>query len=190
MATTCAARVADRKRLERCLAPDPGLERGDDEIPVDPGTHRIVFAADGAAPISVTVVVREGEKRRRVDAAAAASARPAGGGVHHTLGVAVGSVGLAGLVLGATFAVLAKSTDTRALTEECGGDPHACSAAGARDGATAQGQARVATVGVVGGVALLAAGAAIYLTAPGERRLSIGPMAGAGSAGLTLKGAF
>jgi hypothetical protein len=160
------------------------------EIPVDPGIHRIVLAADSASPISVTVVVREGEKRRRVEAPAPAPARPGGRDVHHPLGVAVGAVGLAGLVLGGVFAALAKSTDADALRDECGGDPHACSAAGARDGATAHAQARLATVGLVGGGGLLAAGAAIYLTGPGERRLAIGPAAGAGSAGLTLKGVF
>ncbi len=159
-------------------------------IPVDPGVHQLVFESEGSAATSVTVVVREGETSRRIDAPVAAPSRPGRADLHHPLGVAVGSVGLAGLALGGMFAALAKSTDAHALSGECGGDPHACSAAGARDGVTAQGQARVATIALIGGGTLLGAGAVIYLTAPGERRLSLGPAVGAGRAGLTLKGDF
>jgi hypothetical protein len=106
------------------------------------------------------------------------------------VGLVVGGVGLAGLALGGIFAALAKSTDAHALSDECGGDPNTCSAAGARDGDRAHAQARAATVALVGGGALLGAGTVIYFTAPGGHRALFGATGGAGRASLSLGGDF
>jgi hypothetical protein len=164
-------------------------------IPVDPGAHRLVFESDGQASAPVTVVAREGEKQRHVGATFATplrsdGLRSDGRDLHHALGLAVGGVGLAGLVLGGMFAAFAKSTDSSALSGECGGDSNACSAAGVRDGHTAHAQALASTIALVGGTLFLGAGAVIYFTAPGGARASVGTAVGAGKAGLTLNGSF
>ncbi len=159
-------------------------------IPVDPGVHRFVFESDGHAAKRMTVVVHEGEKERLVHAVLAASAPAGDGNLQRPLGLLIGGVGLTGLAVGGLFAALAKSTYGHALSGECGGDPNACSAAGESDGRSAQAQARVSTIALVGGGVLIATGAVIYLTAPGDGRVSLGPAVGAGSAGLRLGGAF
>jgi len=159
-------------------------------IPVDPGTHEVVFEANGYAPATVTVVVREGEKNHRVELPELTPRRADGRGMQRPAGLVIGGVGLAGLALGGIFAALAKSTDSHALNDECGGNPGACSAAGAQDGERAHAQATASTVALVGGGVLLGAGALIYFTAPGAHRASVGTMGGAGRAGLSLRGEF
>jgi hypothetical protein len=159
-------------------------------IPVDPGAHRLVFESDGEASAPVTVVAREGDKQRHVEAVFATPLRSDGRDLHHALGLTVGGVGLAGLVLGGMFAAFAKSTDASALSDECGGNSSACSAAGVRDGHTAHAQALASTLALVGGTLFLGAGAVIYFTAPGVARASVGTTVGAGKAGLSLNGSF
>jgi len=56
----------------------PFLERLDGRAkPVDPGPHTLRFEMSGADPIETSVVVREGEKMRVVDAAFTTRTRPA-----------------------------------------------------------------------------------------------------------------
>lgn len=181
----------DRERVMISLDGHPiaaGAAAG--PIAVDPGAHAVVFEWEGGALQTATVVVREGEKDHRVDLPPPAPSRPEGGSVQRPVGLVVGGVGLAGLALGGVFAALAKSTDAHALSDECGGNPTTCSAAGARDGARAHAQARAATIALVGGGVLLGAGAVIYFTAPGGHRASLGATGGAGRASLSLGGVF
>ncbi len=135
-------------------------------IPIDPGVHRLLFESQGREPKYLTVVVREGQKNLRIRAVLDTRLSATRESVQRPLGLAIGGVGLAGLALGGMFAVLAKSTYAHALGGECGGDTNGCSAAGESDGRSAQAQARVSTIALVGGGAFLAAGAAIYFTAP------------------------
>ena len=86
-------------------------------IPVDPGAHQIVFESGGRASDPLTIVVREGEKDRRVEVPTPSPERM---DLQRPLGIAIGGVGLAGLVLGSLFAALAKSTDAHALSDESG----------------------------------------------------------------------
>jgi hypothetical protein len=159
-------------------------------IAVDPGAHEVVFDWAGHAPQTDTVVVREGEKDHRVDLPPPAPSHSEAGSVQRPVGLVVGGVGLAGLAVGGVLAALAKSTDARALGDECGGDSNTCSAAGVRDGDRAHAQARSATIALVGGGVLLGAGAVIYFMAPGGHRASFGATGGAGRAGLSLSGDF
>jgi hypothetical protein len=159
-------------------------------IPVDPGIHRLVFESDGRPALPLMVVVREGEKDRHIHAVLAARAPVGEGNLQHPLGLVVGGLGLAGLAIGGLFAALAKSTYDHALSGECGGNQNACSASGESDGRSAQAQARMSTIALIGGGVLLGAGAMIYLTAPGEGRVSLGPAVGTSRAGLSLNGAF
>jgi|CZKU01.1.fsa_nt_gi hypothetical protein len=158
-------------------------------ISVDPGAHQVVFESEGHAPQSMTVVVREGDKSRLVVLEPPAPVT-AGAGPQRPLGLVIGGVGLAGLALGGVFAALAKSTDARALSDECGGNANTCTAAGVEDGNRAHTQARLSGIALVGGGLLLGTGALIYFTAPGGHRVSLGTTAGAGRAGLSLNGEF
>jgi hypothetical protein len=156
-------------------------------IPVDPGAHQIVFESDGHTSETLTIVVREGEKDRLVTVPAASPERL---DFQRPVGLVIGGVGLASLVLGSIFAALAKSTDAHALSDECGGNPNACSPAGVRDGERAHAQAQASTLALIGGGVLLSAGAVVYFTAPRGHRVSLGASGGAGRAGLSLSGAF
>jgi hypothetical protein len=169
----------DGQAIARSTAPAP--------IPVDPGVHHIAYESDDHATESVTVVVQEGEKDHHVTIPPA----PAPGGerpLQRPLGLGVGALGLAGVALGGILAALAKSTDAHALSDECGGDPGACSPAGVRDGERAHAQARASTIALIGGGVFLGAGALIYFTAPGGHRVAFGATGGAGHASLTLGG--
>jgi hypothetical protein len=159
-------------------------------IAVDPGVHEVAYEWAGHAPQTGTVVVREGEKDHRVELSPPGPSPTEEGRVQRPVGLVVGGVGLAGLALGGIFAALAKSTDTQALSDKCGGNPSACSAAGAREGDRAHAEARAATVALVGGGVLLGAGAVIYFTAPGGHRASFGATGGAGRANLSFGGDF
>jgi hypothetical protein len=183
-----------RTRLEVCVAPQcPGPVRDDcvawlhavDEAirttvvdaKVDPGVHPVAHESDDPGTRSVTVP----------------PASPAPGGerrLQRPLGLGVGALGLAGIALGGILAALAKSTDAHALSDECGGDPGACSPTGVRDGERAHAQARASTIALVGGGVFLGAGALIYFTAPGGHHVALGVTGGAGRASLTLGGAL
>jgi hypothetical protein len=166
-------------------------------IPVDPGKHRLIFEASGFHRNAVLVVVREGERGRRVrvvlkpDAPAAppeASPAPVfDPGTRRTVGLVSGAAGVVGVALGAVFAVVSKSTYDHALQSECGGDPSHCSLQGTRDGQTAYGQATLATVGLTLGGALLAGGALLYFTAPHENGVAISGSVANGGGGLALR---
>ncbi len=157
-------------------------------FPVDPGVHRLVFESDDGAATPLTVVVREGEKERHVHASLSDRTPAGGGNLQQPLGLVLGGVGLAGLALGGVFAALAKYD--HALGGECGGDLGTCSAAGGSDGRSAQTQATVSTIALIGGGVLLGTGAVIYFTAPGNGQVSLGPAVGGGRAGLSLNGTF
>lgn len=160
-------------------------------ISVDPGVHRLVFASDDRVPATLTIVVREGEKDRRVELVVpAASFHAAKDSPQRPVGLVIGGVGLAGLAMGGIFAVLAKTTDAHALADECGGNASTCSIAGIEDGNRAHAEARTSTIALIGGGLLLGTGALIYFTAPGGHLVSLGGSAGADHAGLTLNGEF
>jgi hypothetical protein len=159
-------------------------------IAVDPGVHHIAFEPDGHGAESVTVVVQEGEKDHRVVIPAVSPSPTGVQRLQRPLGLGVGALGLAGVALGGILAALAKSTDAHALSDECGGDPGACSPTGVRDGERAHAQARASTIAFVGGGVLLGAGAVIYFTAPGAHGVAFGAAGGADHASLTLGGNF
>jgi hypothetical protein len=166
-------------------------------VVLDPGEHRLVFEAEGLGTAQDTVVLREGERGRRVRIVfhSGAPGREGEGmpakEENHTqraFGISLGAAGIAGIIIGAVFAVVAKSTYDNAVQSECGGDPNRCSAQGAQDGRTAHSQATVSTVAFAGGAALVAGGAALYFTAPSSGDVSVGPAVGSGGAGLALHG--
>jgi hypothetical protein len=176
-------------------------------IDLDPGPHRLLFHADGRA-LRRDIVAHEGDKDRRVEvtfgappAPAAALAPPppappesassAPGSTQRWVGIGLGVAGAVSVVTGAILGVVAKSTYDQAFGVECGHDPNHCTPQGASDGDTANAQATASTATFIAGGALLAAGAALYFTAPGRARaVALAPSVGDGGAGLTLRGAW
>jgi hypothetical protein len=167
-------------------------------IEVDPGEHRFIFDAQGFKKKSDTVVVREGERNRSlrvvlesIATQPVALALGSDGGVRRALGITMGATGAAGIVLGAIFGLVAKSTYNHALSE-CGGEPNTCAGLagvqGLQDRQTAGGQAAFATVDFVVGAALLAGGAALYFTAPGEGGVAVAGTVSNGGGGLAVRG--
>jgi hypothetical protein len=116
------ATAPDGKDLTRVRVTVDGkplaTELGARALPVDPGAHKLRFESDEHGAIDLDVVVREGEKNRRIVAAftAKATVAPSPGpsssvASNSDEGLPVGfwvlgGVGLAGVAAGATFEVL------------------------------------------------------------------------------------
>ena len=179
-------------------------------IALDPGEHHFAFDAEGRTRVERTLLVQEGEKDRheRIVLAALSVAPPAPGSegapvavgpsagsegrTQRIAGIAVGSAGAVGVVLGSVFGIIAKSTYDHALTTECNRNPSACDPKqnGPADGRTASGQATVSTVAFVAGGLLIGGGALLYFTAPRGPAVIVAPTAGVGAAGLAATGTW
>ncbi len=180
-------------------------------IAVNPGPHRFVFESPGRVKQERSLIVRESEKDRRervvlVNETAAPApvaspvpeiqqavpvethaTGPAEGTTQRTAGLVVGGVGVAGLVVGAVFGIVAKSTYNDAL-KDCPGGTNACTPDGVSGGSNAHSQAAVSTVGFIAGGALAAAGIVLYFTAP--HGVAVTPSVGMNSAGVGLSGSW
>jgi hypothetical protein len=157
-------------------------------IAMDPGPHVLRFAREGAAPIELHVVVREGEKNRLVAVTfPAPTDRPDGGepGPSRPTPVVVYVLAGVGIVSLAAFGYLAIHGQSK--YSEC--DPHGCSP-GTVDGLTVDRYLAFAALGV--GVATLGAAAYLWVTRPARApqglALALAPVPGGG--GLWVKGAF
>lgn len=113
------------------------------------------------------------------------------------MGLVVGGVGVAGLVVGGVFGIVSKSTYDKAVTNDCHGTTNACSPGGVSSGSTAHAQAAVSTVAFIAGGALAAAGLVLYFTAPhaaadtkAAHTWAVTPAVGMNSAGLGLTGSW
>ena len=101
-------------------------------------------------------------------------------------GIVVGSVGVAGLVVGGIFGGLAASSYGTA-SNECPGHTN-CNSQAMNDRSSASSLATVSTVGVIAGGALLVAGVTVFLTAPKHSVATVGLEVRPG--GLALTGGF
>jgi Ca2+/Na+ antiporter len=109
-----------------------------------------------------------------------------------TVGIAMGATGAAAVVVGGVFGVIAKLTYEHAKSM-CGvTSPHParCPPSAIQDRQTVSTDATVATIAMVGGGVLLAAGAVLYITAPKGTEVAIGPTGANGGGGLSLKGCW
>jgi hypothetical protein len=185
----------------------------------DPGLHTFGFDAPGFEPLTKTFVLKETEKGRRervvlLRAAKVASAVPSTGagvanlpetppggeppsglGAQRWLGIVAGGVGLAGIATGAVFGLMA-SSEWNAQQSACG----SASNCPDHDGAVSH-HANMTTDGTIstwtfiGGGALVAGGALLFLTAPrrpapASSALVVTPAAGPRSVSLALTGSF
>jgi hypothetical protein len=164
-------------------------------VQVDPGEHRFVFEGDGLPATEKIVVAHEGDRSRHVNVVLGAPASNAVAEQKESLfspnrrriaGIGLAAAGGIGLVVGAIFGFMAKSTYDRAWTE-CGEDPRGCSAQGVHDGQTAHSQATVSTASFVAGVLLAGGGAALYFTAPKVGAVALGPTFGVDGPQLRIR---
>jgi hypothetical protein len=178
-------------------------------LPVDRGEHTFVFEADGEAPVTLTVVVREGEKSRRVSVTLGAVVDRGGedrGGGHggdgtdkptthggapaqRTLGLVAGGAGALGLGIGTIFGILAASKWS-ATRNDCAG-PDSCPSytQAVADHGTTVSDGTIATIALLAGGGLLATGAALFFTAP-STSADRAPTVGLGLGTLTVRGHF
>jgi len=176
-------------------------------IPMDPGPHVVEAAAAGrlAWKTTITIEAKPGMTTLRVPGLAEAPPEDkgvAGGaspwGAQRVAGVAVGSVGLVGVVVGSIFGAvtLGKSSSSRA---HCNAAITVCDATGfdLQRGARTTAYAADGALGI-GGAALVT-GVVVFLTAPSASAtraptagswVTVGPVIGAGLTGVRLQGAW
>jgi hypothetical protein len=97
-------------------------------------------------------------------------------------------VGIAGIVVGSVFGLVAHSTYDGAKAD-CLSVPDDCSNSAVDKSNTAHAQAAVSTVAFVAGGVLAATGVVLYLSAP-HATVAIRPIVGFRSAGLGVGGGF
>jgi hypothetical protein len=179
-------------------------------LPVDPGPHEVSARAPGRTPVSVKATVA-GDAARvtvAVPALVAASETPpalappsapaqsdtAGGGSSRTAVRAIALVGaglgVVGLGIGTAFALDANAKKGDYQQRESGGTCDAECVSLSKD---AVGAATASTIAFVAGGALVAAGAVLWLTAPGggdARGVAVAPILGPRGMGAGVTGSF
>jgi hypothetical protein len=177
-------------------APTPVATRLDGRaIDVDPGEHRFTFTTPGGDRVVVTSVVVEAEHAQKVvgtigampgvtggaggdEAHAAATSSPL-----RTFGFVVGGLGVASLVTGAVFGIVAMAS--KGSSCDATGQ---CSPAGTVSKLTTE--ANVSTATLVAGGVLAAAGLTMVILGSPQRSKSASAWIVPSPGGVTLQGAF
>lgn len=134
---------------------------------VDPGEHTFTVVAPDGTKVRRAAIVVEGQKGQRVALilAATPSAPPEDAGrSRRLLGLVVGSIGLAGVVVGGIFGGLAFSSWSSA-NRDCPSHM-GCTSQAIRERGNAVTFSTVSDVGLIAGGVVLAGGITLYLTAP------------------------
>ncbi len=181
-------------------------------VSLDPGSHAFVFERTGQPPIEKTLILREGEKDRRevvvigpppppppVPAPPVVAPPPApipsSWTPRRTISLVVGVVGVAGVAVGSVFGGYAISAQSREKSDcgSAGSCPHFTQAS--EDYDKANQNATASTFAIGAGLALVAAGVVLWVTAPPQHRLAAGapslallPTVSPGGGGLVLAG--
>lgn len=150
---------------------------------LDPGEHEFRFEAAGQEPIDQRFFLNEGERGRRehivIGAAKARSPSEVGSVTEGARGapplrstaLALGGVGVAGLIAGGVLGVLSMSAH-QAYLQHCGASigapPGQCTAQGVSGESDAATKGTLATAFLVGGGAATVAAATWYLLLPGN----------------------
>lgn len=195
-------------------APVAALDFGR-RLPVDPGLIVIEATAPGHRPFRIEVEVSGEKVAREVDIPLLeVGEAPAAGGGDVTLpggsgggaggpidapggerrprrkvALIVGGVGAAGVIAGVGLGLSARSAYHDVGCTAGDGPPRGCSADEESDIASARSRGNLGTIIGGVGVAALAAGAVLWLTAPVEG-VAIAPAVGAGGASVSLRGRF
>jgi hypothetical protein len=182
------------------------------QVAVDPGKHTIEASAPGKTAWSTTQDVQgQGSSTTvrvegLVDVPVAVGQGtplksgvvdpprplPSNGSPLKTVGLVVGGVGVAGLIAGAIFGVEALSKNSSANSGHCGGSlgsANDCDSTGVSLRHDAVTFGNVSTVAFIAGGVLAAGGATLFLVAPSSH-VEVGAGAGAGSAGVLVRGTF
>jgi hypothetical protein len=179
-------------------------------LAVDPGEHTFAFEVAGQPTVTRRLVLHEGEKGRRehlvfISAAPAPAAAPAtppssspaaritaspqppqspidnGSSGRKTLGLVLGSAGVAGIAVASAFGVLTIVSSNNSKSE-CSSPATAKNcpdyAGAVSDHSSAIADGTISTIGFIAGGALLAGGLALWLTAPSGPEASPVPAAG------------
>jgi hypothetical protein len=191
-------------------------------IPVDPGAHTIEATAAGrkpwhgqasvegpgvqntveVPPLEIEPAIAPGPVVPPSPPPADAAVRPepaiapvgrSGGSGQRAVAIALGSVGLAGVVVGAVFGGIARS-DNNDAKGHCLIDS-ACDAQGMSSTSSAQHAATASTIAFTAGGVLVATGVVLYLTAPSGAsaagaRVGLSPLVGAAVGGIALQGGW
>ena len=189
----------------------PGLEvRRDDQpvgegqwgsaVPADAGQHTVQASAPGYKPWSTTVTIDKDGSAASVEVTALEKLSVMGGSgsPQRAVGIAVGSVGLVGLAVGGVLGGLAMSKYNASKTQCVPSQPNVCTPSGIDQRKTAGTFADASTGLLVAGGVLVAAGVIVFATGPsaaspktqGVQRLELAPVAGFGTTGFSLRGAW
>jgi len=91
-------------------------------VPLEPGSHRFVFEAEGSVPVERTILLRDGEKNRKLTVTMAPAADAKGGARPVPVGVWIfGGVSVVAIATSAVFALdgLGKKSDLDSCKPRC-----------------------------------------------------------------------
>jgi hypothetical protein len=178
-------------------------------LSIDPGEHAFRFETAGQPPLERTLVVREGEKNRVESVVLGHAAPPpppaapeaptpvvsSSWNSRKTLAVMAGGVGVVGIGLGIVWSAYASSAQSQEQSNcNASSCPHRLQSVA--DYNAAESNATAATVSVVAGAALVAAGVVLWITAPptasssSAMALRIVPSILSSGGGLSIGGAL
>lgn len=187
------------------------------QVAVDPGKHTIEASAPGKKPWSATQDVQGAGTTTTVHVEALADAPvetppppPGGGGAGgggggggggetpsgssplKTVGLVVGGVGVAGLVVGGVFGAMALSKNSDANNGHCGGSlggPNQCDQTGVSLRSDAVNFGNISTISLIAGGVLAAGGVTLWLVAP-KGTVQAAPAVGTNAGGVIVRGVF
>jgi hypothetical protein len=160
---------------------------------VDPGQHTVSASAPGYKPFSTTITVKESETQEVQIALEAAPDQPvATGGIttiireesdpgktRRLFGLTMGGAGVVALVTGVSFGFAARDSWQTAFDDGlCDRTTLECTPEGQDLTRTARTRALVANIVGGAGLAMIAGGAVLYLTAPSRADVSVTPTNG------------
>lgn len=181
-------------------------------VPLDPGPHEVRAAAPGRQPWSQTVQLVDGKlaevtvpllapegqasperEHPRAAVTRPVQAEPSTGSTQRTIGLVVAGAGVAGLVAGGVFGLIASGTNDDALAHCTKTDVTRCDREGLALTEDAKQQALLSTIFFAAGGAALIGGGVLFFTAPsssstsrgGSPAFRIAPAWTARSAGMT-----
>ena len=182
---------------------------------IDPGEHALELTAPGFAPAKRRFVLNEGEKQRQerivlerlpveppppapipVSVPPEPASEPTANHPNtRTLGLVVGGVGVVGVAVGSIFGALTFSS-VSAQNHDCGPGPGCQDRPSAlSDHSKAVTDGAVSTASFIAGGALIAGGAAFFISSfsaksPSSTGFRLAPSVGPGTAGLLIRGEF
>jgi hypothetical protein len=197
------------------VASAPGRKSWTQKVVVEPGgkpatvrvpqleTESAASAAESATPAAPQAAATPGSPatdQRPTEATREQPVSAGRGGTQRWVGIGVGAVGLAGLVVGTVF-MLQSNSKASESDRYCGqsigeSDPKACNQRGIDLNDQAKTAGTISVVGFAAGGAALVGGVVLYLTAPrdgspgGAYRLRVLPSVASDSAGLLLRGSW